>query len=174
MREIFSLPRAERVAHIDLSTPCILNRHGDHYRKAVREYWGLDRVPKGWECCHLCSSGRRKGNCSNPLHIYLGTRSENRLDIPEEQRRWNPSQARRREGYKPKSVRHLQRQPEYRQQRQEQFFPGFKYPKTLYAKVVRLRKAGYTIRAISQQEDIPMSASAIKNFLRSKYAQKLT
>jgi len=84
-------PREERIAHIDLSTPCELG--GPTRSKHVLiNYHSLEDDVDNWckariHRCHLCECGRRKGSCSNPQHFYFGTASENQLDTDPEWRK---------------------------------------------------------------------------------------
>lgn len=94
LTEYILLPREERTAHIDLSTPCEcegrqhLKRQGNgKIFKKLCENLGVenDVVNRGTariDTCHLCS----EKHCQNPLHAYIGTAKENRNDIPQEQR----------------------------------------------------------------------------------------
>lgn len=86
------LPREKRIAHIDLATPCELDKRSQYIKDALVDFFGLENDVENWvngkiHQCHLCESGRRKGHCGNPLHIYLGTASENHLDTDAEWRK---------------------------------------------------------------------------------------
>ncbi len=74
------LTREERVKHIDLSTSCVLKSSNTYYRREMAKFLNLETIPQGAICCHLCPNGSGMGNCSNPLHIYIGTPSENMKD----------------------------------------------------------------------------------------------
>lgn len=92
LSEYILLPRSERTAHIDLSTPCECNK-----RKGKQENSGLfkklcgkhgiindiaHRRMANIDVCHLCP----QKHCQNPSHAYIGTSSENYRDVPEEKR----------------------------------------------------------------------------------------
>ena len=82
------LPREKRIEHIDLSTECELGTLYGRSRGGNDKLYGLIGVEddiENWtseriHICHLCDCGRRKGECGNPRHIYIGTASENQFD----------------------------------------------------------------------------------------------
>lgn len=84
--------REERTAHIDLTTECELGTLYGRSRGGNDKLYGLIGVEddiENWtseriHICHLCDCGRRKGECGNPYHIYIGTASENQYDLPAE------------------------------------------------------------------------------------------
>lgn len=86
------LSKDERTKHIDLTTDCELGKFTGRKRGGLRglfELIGVEDDIENWtnariHCCHLCECGRRKGECGNPKHIYIGTASENSLDLPKE------------------------------------------------------------------------------------------
>lgn len=74
------LSREERRSHLDLSQECHLIGGYDS-----REYRGLlahhlrTTIPTGNKrvvLCHACNTA----GCSNPVHLYWGTRQDNRID----------------------------------------------------------------------------------------------
>jgi len=81
------LTRAERMAHLDLTTPCefdgeSVTTRGRRGRLSLLKLLGLtdDWVgPKHKNCvtCHVCDHGSNNGWCNNPLHIYIGRQWEN-------------------------------------------------------------------------------------------------
>ena len=92
LSEYILLPREVRKAHIDLSTPCILNggasggrsRRG---RKALLALLGVENDFPNWrtakiQLCHACDCHSKNGYCENPLHLSIGTAKENISDIP--------------------------------------------------------------------------------------------
>lgn len=90
--------REERTAHVNLSTSCVLDEtvarttQGRRGRKALLKLLGLENDVPDWktgrvQCCHVCKHDSQNGWCSNPLHLYVGTPSENQLDLPEELRK---------------------------------------------------------------------------------------
>ena len=62
-----------RTAHLDMSEPCI-ERGGNStvHRGVLAQYLNTD-MPTKVDLCHNCGNG----NCSNPKHLYWGTRKEN-------------------------------------------------------------------------------------------------
>jgi Spy/CpxP family protein refolding chaperone len=85
------LPREQRIAHIDLTTPCVLVKgHNNRApRRNLLRQLGLidDGVARTVHCCHLCpNNSAAKERCANPNHLYMGTSSENQHDIPVAQR----------------------------------------------------------------------------------------
>lgn len=90
--EYLTLPLEERKAHIDLSTPCDFSGGRGGYRKNLmrKNLLNLLGIPyepnikKFGACvCHRCCNCTGKARdvyCVNPLHLYLGTLSENSKD----------------------------------------------------------------------------------------------
>lgn len=66
-------PRENRIAHLDMNEPC-LERGGNStvHRGVLAEYLGTN-FPERIDLCHNCGNGK----CSNPKHLYWGTRKEN-------------------------------------------------------------------------------------------------
>ena len=98
--------REERTAHIDLTTECELGTLVKRTRGGNDRLYGLIGVEddiENWtsariHICHLCDCGRRKGECGNPRHIYIGTASENQLDLSPEFRNKRAKRAGRPKG----------------------------------------------------------------------------
>ena len=65
--------KSVRMQHIDLSASCI-ERGGNStvHRGVLAEYLNTN-LPSKIDLCHACGNG----NCSNPKHLYWGTRAEN-------------------------------------------------------------------------------------------------
>ena len=63
----------KRIAHIDADEPCI-ERGGNStvHRGILAQYLNSNIVEKV-DLCHYCGNGK----CSNPKHLYWGTRKEN-------------------------------------------------------------------------------------------------
>ena len=89
------LPKSERTKHIDLSSPCELGGFVKRQRGGCVSLFNLIGVTEddidNWTSarihrCHACECGRRRGECGNPKHIYLGTAQENTIDIPKKTR----------------------------------------------------------------------------------------
>lgn len=78
--------REVRIAHIDLSTPCDFRRRKNKAQKqTIVDFLGVENDVTNWvdagiNRCHLCEYDTPHGNCSNPLHQYLGTVKENAND----------------------------------------------------------------------------------------------
>lgn len=88
------LPREQRLAHINLTEPCVLHKRrnawgGTKARLALLKLLGLEnqKTTQLVSCCHLCPNDDPNGVCVNPRHCYLGTCRENEHDKPPEQRR---------------------------------------------------------------------------------------
>lgn len=91
LSEYILKPRDERVAHIDVSSPCeclVIKRPAN--QKLLRRLCDLhgiandvpNRTLARIHVCHLCPNPL----CCNPLHAYLGTARENYLDVPADAR----------------------------------------------------------------------------------------
>lgn len=84
------LPREERIAHIDLGVECKLGTLGRRQRGGLIPLFtllGVEDDISSWvssriHVCHLCSCGRRRGQCGEVKHIYIGTARENQYDLP--------------------------------------------------------------------------------------------
>lgn len=78
VKEWIKQSREVRTAHLDLSEPCI-ERGGNstNHRGVLAQFLNTD-FPKGVgvDLCHACHNGE----CSNPRHLYWGTRKENVQD----------------------------------------------------------------------------------------------
>jgi hypothetical protein len=62
-------------------------RRGRWARKNLLDHLSVEDDIGDWsggkvEVCHLCEHNTTNGLCLNPLHVYLGNRSENRYDMP--------------------------------------------------------------------------------------------
>lgn len=68
--------KIERTKHLDLNSECI-ERGGNStiHRGVLAQYLNTD-IPFKIDLCHACNNGK----CSNPKHLYWGTRKENTLD----------------------------------------------------------------------------------------------
>ena len=68
--------REERTKHLDLECDCI-ERGGNStvHRGVLAEYLNTN-LPNKIDLCHACGNGE----CSNPKHLYWGTRNENIQD----------------------------------------------------------------------------------------------
>ena len=69
-------PREIRTAHLDLNERCI-ERGGNstNHRGVLAQYLDTD-IPSKIDLCHACHNDK----CSNPKHLYWGTRRENIAD----------------------------------------------------------------------------------------------
>lgn len=79
VEEWISDPKEIRTAHLDLDDMCI-ERGGDSTscRGVLAQYLNTN-IPKGIkgiDLCHACHNDK----CSNPKHLYWGTRKENARD----------------------------------------------------------------------------------------------
>ena len=68
--------REVRTRHLDLNAPCI-ERGGNStvHRGVLAQYLGTN-LPNKVDLCHACHNDK----CSNPNHLYWGTRKENVQD----------------------------------------------------------------------------------------------
>lgn len=85
--------REDRTTHIDLGSPCECRgkkegkQNNNQLFAALCLLHGIEndvpnRARAGIHTCHLCS----EHHCKNHLHAYIGTHSENCLDVPAEVR----------------------------------------------------------------------------------------
>ena len=86
--------RDERVAHCDLNSPCCFSEkrgRGHQARNAIFTYHNINNDVGDLKKArigtnHLCENDSNNGECCNPLHLYIGTKSENSFDMSEEKR----------------------------------------------------------------------------------------
>ena len=98
LSDYIQLPREQRIAHIDLATPCDCWTGNQSWgkekiRKQLLSFLNLNADVKGYTtpCCHLCKHNSKSNTvCINPSHIYIGTPTENVVDLPYE---LNPTRA---------------------------------------------------------------------------------
>lgn len=76
-KEYLQLSLEERQKHIDLQSPC-LERGGisTNHRGVLAQYLNTNVFSSPVDLCHKCNNGK----CSNPQHLYWGTRKENIQD----------------------------------------------------------------------------------------------
>lgn len=66
-----------RQEHLDLSENCLLRGgNSTNHRGVLAQYLGTNIFSRPIDLCHACHNGE----CSNPKHLYWGTRSENVQD----------------------------------------------------------------------------------------------
>ena len=70
-------PLEMRQQHVDLHQPC-LYRGGtsQHHKGVLAQFLDTEIYGRPVDLCHKCGNGE----CSNPRHLYWGTRSENVQD----------------------------------------------------------------------------------------------
>jgi len=75
--------KQRRTSHLDLSEPCLERGGNSTVHKGVLAQYlntNIPFKPKPWvDLCHACHNDK----CSNPKHLYWGTRSENIQDAKE-------------------------------------------------------------------------------------------
>ena len=76
-KEYIKLPLSVRQEHLDLKSDC-LERGGtsQHHKGVLAHALGTAIHGKPVDLCHACHNPK----CSNPYHLYWGTRSENVKD----------------------------------------------------------------------------------------------
>ena len=77
VNDYIKLTKEERQSHINENEECI-ERGGDStHHKGLLAYFLNTTIPtRGIDLCHYCGNGK----CSNPNHLYWGTRKENAED----------------------------------------------------------------------------------------------
>ena len=77
VEEYLSIQQENRQSHLDLEEPC-KERGGNstNHRGVLAEYLNTPIYAKPADLCHACHNG----DCSNPKHLYWGTRKENVQD----------------------------------------------------------------------------------------------
>jgi hypothetical protein len=76
--DYMNLSKKERQEHINLEEPCIVRgTTSTHCRGILSYYLDTDINTMRVDCCHACNNEA----CSNPKHLYWGTRSENIRDL---------------------------------------------------------------------------------------------
>jgi len=65
--------REVRSAHLDMNDPCIERGGNSTVHRGVLAQYLDTNMPEKIDLCHYCGNGK----CSNPKHLYWGTRKEN-------------------------------------------------------------------------------------------------
>lgn len=65
--------REERTKHLDLNDPCIERGGNSTVHRGVLAQYLNTNFPSKVDLCHACYNDK----CSNPKHLYWGTRKEN-------------------------------------------------------------------------------------------------
>ena len=66
----------ERLKHIDVDSACIERGGNSTVHRGVLAQYLNTNIPTGIDLCHYCGNG----SCSNPKHLYWGSRKENVAD----------------------------------------------------------------------------------------------
>lgn len=69
-------PKDVRTAHIDMSESCIERGGNSTSHRGILAQYLNTNFPSKIDLCHFCGNDK----CSNPKHLYWGTRSENVVD----------------------------------------------------------------------------------------------
>jgi hypothetical protein len=78
--------RDKRIAHIIESEPCIERGGNSTVHRGILAQYLNTNLPSKIDLCHYCGNGK----CSNPKHLYWGTRKENVEDSIRHGTRANP------------------------------------------------------------------------------------
>lgn len=80
VKDYLNQPLTIRQSHLCLDDQC-LERGGSsqHHKGVLAEHLGSNIYGRPADLCHACHNPK----CSNPQHLYWGTRSENMLDAKE-------------------------------------------------------------------------------------------
>ena len=76
VEEWISESREVRTSHLALSEPCIERGGNSTVHRGVLAQYLDTNLPSKVDLCHACHNGK----CSNPKHLYWGTRKENVQD----------------------------------------------------------------------------------------------
>jgi len=68
--------RDERTKHLDLTQSCVERGGNSTVHRGVLAQYLNTNFPSKVDLCHACNNDK----CSNPLHLYWGTRKENVQD----------------------------------------------------------------------------------------------
>ena len=69
--------RDTRTKHLDLSEPCVERGGNSTVHRGVLAQYLNTNFPSKIDLCHACNNEK----CSNPKHLYWGTRKENVEDM---------------------------------------------------------------------------------------------
>ncbi len=74
VKDYLVLPKEDRQSHLDLNEKC-LERGGNstNHRGVLAQFLDTSIYGLPADLCHACNNGK----CSNPRHLYWGTRQEN-------------------------------------------------------------------------------------------------
>jgi hypothetical protein len=77
VEQYLNLTQLDRQKHLDLLSPCV-ERGGNstNHRGVLAQYLDTPIYGKPADLCHACHNGA----CSNPKHLYWGSRKENIQD----------------------------------------------------------------------------------------------
>lgn len=89
LNEYISQPKATRQEHLNLDEPCV-ERGGNstQHRGVLVEFLNTPFYSRPIDLCHACHNAK----CSNPRHLYWGTRKENIQDSIDNGTHVNPWQ----------------------------------------------------------------------------------
>lgn len=73
IEEWIQRPLSERIAHIKEHEECIERGGNSTSHRGILAQYLNTNIPAKVDLCHFCGNGK----CSNPSHLYWGTRAEN-------------------------------------------------------------------------------------------------
>lgn len=76
VEEWINTSRDVRTSHLNMSEPCIERGGNSTVHRGVLAQYLNTNFPSKIDLCHACGNDK----CSNPKHLYWGTRSENVKD----------------------------------------------------------------------------------------------
>lgn len=76
VEDLIKESREVRTQHLDLTEPCIERGGNSTVHRGVLAQYLNTNLPNKVDLCHACHNGK----CSNPKHLYWGTRKENVQD----------------------------------------------------------------------------------------------
>ena len=138
--EYLLMPQDERQIHLDLTEAC--NERGGistNHRGVLAQYLNTPIYGKPADLCHACHNEK----CSNPKHLYWGTRKENIQDA-KNNGTWAPAWVRLVEKYGYEEACNMQRRPNNKGGSGNRGKPKTREHRQKISEAIKLKYAGVT------------------------------